>query len=42
VLGTLGMEHIRVTVSAKERWMDLSGEPSWSHESIQAHSELWP
>jgi hypothetical protein len=30
VLGTLGMEHLRVTVCARERWIDLSDEPSWS------------
>jgi hypothetical protein len=28
VLGTLGMEHIRVTVSARQQWFDLSAEAS--------------
>jgi hypothetical protein len=28
VLGTLGMEHMRVTVCAKGQWIDLSDEPS--------------
>jgi hypothetical protein len=30
VLGTLGMENLRVTVCARERWIALSDEPSWS------------
>lgn len=28
ILGTLGMEHLRVTVCAGEQWIDLSEEPS--------------
>lgn len=27
LLGTLGMEHMRVTICARERWIDLSEEP---------------
>lgn len=38
VLGTFGMEHIRVTVCAREQWINLSGElppgpQQVSHES---------